>query len=191
VKFHFEATALPDVILVSCGRQSDERGSFSERYRKSAFVEAGIRDGFVQDNCSISRRGVLRGLHCQAAPRAQGKLVWVSAGSVYDVAVDLRRGSPTFARWVGHTLTGENDRMLYIPAGFAHGYVVLSDTACVNYKCTAEHSPAHERGIRWNDPAIGIGWPVLDPVLSPRDRALPFLAEADVDSPATGDRGVV
>ncbi len=126
-------------------------------------------------------RGVLRGLHYQKPPQAQGKLVMVLSGEVFDVAVDIRRGSPTYGRWVGETLSAENGRMLWIPVGFAHGFCVLSERADVVYLVTAEYAPDLDRGIRWNDPEIGIRWPVDEPLLSPKDARLPLLREADQD----------
>jgi dTDP-4-dehydrorhamnose 3,5-epimerase len=183
MSFRFQSTALPGVMLATTECHRDERGFLFERYRESVFAEAGLRARFVQDVHSFSGKGVIRGLHYQAAPAEQGKLVWVATGEVFDVVVDVRRESPTRGKWLGHTLSGENGRMVYVPPGFAHGFAVLSDTAHVVYKCTAEYSPAHERGIRWNDPALEIDWPVRDPILSPRDRALPCLAEGETGFP--------
>lgn len=179
MSFAFEPTEIPDIVLVTPTRHEDARGFFSERYRRSAFAEAGIDVAFVQDNVVRSAPRVLRGLHYQIPPSAQGKLVGVVRGAVFDVAVDLRRGRPTYGRWVGRRLEAADGHMLWIPPGFAHGYAVLSDGADVVYKVTAEYAPERERGIRWDDPAIGIVWPVSDPVLSAKDRGLPILDEAE------------
>ncbi len=177
--FRFEPLEIPDVVLVRPQRHGDARGFFQETYRRSEFAAAGIADTFVQDNRARSSRGVLRGLHYQLPPAAQGKLVGVVTGCIFDVAVDLRAASPTYARWVGRTLDAEADELLWIPPGFAHGYVALSDVADVTYKVTTEYSAALDRGIRWDDPAIGVEWPVTDPIVSPRDRVQPTLAEAE------------
>jgi dTDP-4-dehydrorhamnose 3,5-epimerase len=158
----------------------DERGFFAESWSRKRYGAAGLDHDFVQDNFSLSRRGTLRGLHFQN-PNPQGKLVSVWQGEVWDVAVDLRRTSPTFGKWVGVTLSAENKRQFFVPAGFAHGFVVTSETALFHYKCTATYSPADERGIRWDDPALGIKWPVSEPILSKRDAAAPVLS----DVPAT------
>lgn len=179
MSFRFTRLDLPDVVLIEETRRGDARGFFAETYRRSAFAAAGIDAPFVQDNHARSTRGVLRGLHYQLPPRPQGKLVRVVQGEVFDVAVDLRTDSPGYGRWVGARLSGENGRMLWVPPGFAHGYVVLSETADLSYKVTEEYDPVLDRGVRWNDPTIGVAWPVSDPVLSPRDVALPPLAEAD------------
>jgi dTDP-4-dehydrorhamnose 3,5-epimerase len=180
--FEFHRLAIPDVILVEPKRSGDARGFFMETYKHSAFAAQGIAEAFVQDNYSHSARGVLRGLHYQKAPAAQGKLVMVLQGEVFDVAVDIRPGSPTFARWVGVTLRADEPRLLYIPPGFAHGFCVLSDIADFTYKVTSEYAPDLERGIRWDDPQIGVQWPTQAqaPTLSARDMRLPLLAQADL-----------
>jgi len=154
----------------------DDRGAFLELYHEQRYLEAGIADSFVQDNLSISRQHVLRGLHLQH-PHGQGKLVTVLDGEVFDVAVDVRRGSPTFGRWAGVRLSAESMRQLWIPPGFAHGFLVLSGRALFSYKCTQPYMPAEELTIRWDDPAIGIEWPVASPVLSAKDATAPTLAE--------------
>jgi dTDP-4-dehydrorhamnose 3,5-epimerase len=177
--FHFTRLQIPDVILVEATAWHDDRGVFVETYKRSEFVANGISQPFVQDNYSHSSRGVLRGLHYQKEPRAQAKLVSVVHGQVYDVAVDIRRGSPTYGRWVGLTLSAVPCRMLYVPAGFAHGFCVLSEEAGVCYKVTDEYAPELDRGILWNDPAIGVQWPLSDPILSAKDAALPRLEGAD------------
>jgi dTDP-4-dehydrorhamnose 3,5-epimerase len=177
--FRFEPQAIPDVVLVHPTRHVDQRGYFEETYRRSAFEQAGIAADFVQDNFARSTRGVLRGLHYQLPPAAQAKLVSVAAGRIFDVAVDLRAGSPTFGRWVGCTLDAEKRALLWIPEGFAHGYVVLSETADVVYKVTAEYAAHLDRGVRWDDPAIGIEWPIDDPIVSEKDRKQPLLEAAE------------
>lgn len=171
---------LPDVILVDPRVFQDERGWFLETHKESDFAKHGIPP-FVQENHGFSQRGAVRALHYQKDPMAQGKLVRCIAGEIFDVAVDLRRGSPTFGRWVGETLTAQNKKMLYIPPGFAHGLVGVSETSEVAYKCTAEYSPTHERGVRWDDPAIGIAWPDIPPIVIKRDLELPLLKDADID----------
>jgi dTDP-4-dehydrorhamnose 3,5-epimerase len=173
-------TDLPGVLVLEPRVFGDERGWFFESWSERVFAEStGFTGGFVQDNHSRSARGVLRGLHYQMAPFAQGKLVRVTSGSVFDVAVDLRRGSATFGRWSGVELSADNRRQLWLPPGFAHGFCVTSESAEVLYKATAYYSPPHERCLRWDDPAIGIRWPVPAPVLAPRDAAAPLLAQAE------------
>ena len=169
-------TVLPDVLLLEPRLFRDSRGHFAELYRADRYREAGIEEAFVQDNVSVSKRGVLRGLHLQH-PHGQGKLVTVLAGSVFDVAVDVRRGSPTFGRWVGYDLSAENGRQLWIPPGFAHGFVVTGEEAVFLYKCTALYAPGSELSVCWDDPALGIDWPVAEPVLSPKDAAAPLLVD--------------
>jgi dTDP-4-dehydrorhamnose 3,5-epimerase len=179
--FQFHGLQIPDVILIEARHFADDRGFFLETYKQSAFSANGIPDRFVQDNLSRSKRGVLRGLHYQIHPTAQGKLVRVIRGEVFDVAVDIRRGSPTFGRWVGTRLSGEGFQMLYVPVGFAHGFCVLSEQADLGYKVTAEYARAQERGIVWNDPDIGIEWPIAEPILSAKDAQLPRLRDADMN----------
>ena len=173
-------TDLPDVLVVEPRVFGDHRGYFLETFQARRYAEAGIPGPFVQDNLSFSQRGVLRGLHYQH-PHAQGKLVWVLQGEVFDVAVDIRRGSPTFGRWVGVRLSGENKRQLWIPPGFAHGFCVLSETALFTYKCTDYYAPEDEGTVRWDDPDLGIEWPVEEPALSAKDAAAPMLAEIPVE----------
>jgi dTDP-4-dehydrorhamnose 3,5-epimerase len=178
VPFRFIAQAIPEVILVEARAFPDERGFFMETFKQSEFVRGGIRRNFVQDNFSYSHKGTVRGLHYQLNPAAQGKLVACLHGEIYDVAVDLRKGSPTYGQWVGVILSAENRRMLWVPEGFAHGFQALSEGTMVWYKVTSEYSPAAERGIRWDDPALGIDWPLRgEALLSPKDRVLPTLAE--------------
>lgn len=179
---------LPEILLVRPPVFTDERGAFRELYRESRYADAGIGGRFVQDNLSLSRRHVLRGLHLQH-PRGQGKLVTVLAGAVFDVAVDVRRGSPTFGRWAGATLTADNAHQLWIPPGFAHGFVVLSDEALFSYKCTEPYSPPDELSVRWDDPEIGIDWPVPAPVLSAKDASAPSLGQIPVDRLPVYDGG--
>jgi dTDP-4-dehydrorhamnose 3,5-epimerase len=168
--------ALPEVLVIEPTVHRDGRGFFVETYRADRYREAGIDVRFVQDNHSRSVRHTLRGLHWQIAPHPQAKLVRVLAGEILDVAVDIREGSPTFGRWAAETLSAENFRQLFVPVGFAHGFLVLSERADIEYKCSDIYDPASERGLMWNDPALGITWPVTDPILSPRDRAHPALA---------------
>lgn len=176
--FQFQPLEIPDVILIQVSGQPDARGFFRETYRHAEFAAHGIPP-FVQDNHSRSSRGVLRGLHYQMHPRAQGKFLIVVRGEILDVAVDIRKGSPTYARWIAQTLSAENGRMLYVPPGFAHGFCVLSESVDLVYKVTAEYAPELERGIIWNDPEIGVDWGVRDPKLSSRDLGLPLLRDAD------------
>ena len=177
--------AIADVMLIEPKVFGDSRGFFYESFNQQAFDQAtGVHLPFVQDNHSRSRRGVLRGLHYQLPPKAQGKLVRVVRGAVFDVAVAIRRDSPTYGQWVGVELSEENHRQLWIPPGLAHGFVVLSETADFLYKTTDTYSPAHERSIRWDDPAIGIDWPlaahgIAEPLLSDKDRAGRLLPEAE------------
>lgn len=172
-------TALPEVLLVEPDVHGDSRGFFQEIWRDENYVAAGISGPFVQDNLSRSGRGVLRGLHYQE-PAAQGKLVQVIAGAVFDVAVDIRQGSSTFGKWAGEILSAENHRQLWIPPGFAHGFCVVSETADFIYKCTAPYRPSDEYSIRFDDPDIAIDWPVREPVLSERDRSAPLLKDAPI-----------
>ncbi|HAJ28494.1 MAG TPA: dTDP-4-dehydrorhamnose 3,5-epimerase [Syntrophus sp. (in: bacteria)] len=177
--FKFSRLDIPEIILIEARSFPDERGYFAETYKQSEFAAAGIQELFVQDNFSFSKRGTIRGLHYQKEPMAQGKLVMVCSGEIFDVAVDIRQGSPTFGHWVGHKLTTANGMMLYIPPGFAHGFSVLSEVAVVSYKVTKEYAAALDRGIIWNDPEIDIPWQVKVPLISPKDAALPRLREAD------------
>ncbi|MBK1694814.1 dTDP-4-dehydrorhamnose 3,5-epimerase [Chromatium weissei] len=173
-------TALPEVLIIEPKVWGDDRGYFLETYRANRYSEYGIQTPLVQDNQSFSRNGVLRGLHAQH-PNAQGKLIQVLDGEVFDVAVDIRRSSPNFGRWVGVILSGENKRQFWIPAGFAHGFLVTGDHALFFYKNTTYYSPEHEFSIRWNDPDIGIEWPVVGmPELSTKDRNALCLKEIDL-----------
>jgi dTDP-4-dehydrorhamnose 3,5-epimerase len=165
----FSQTALPGVILIEPDVHRDSRGFFVETYHAEKYRAGGIAEAFVQDNHSRSVRGTVRGLHLQVR-QPQGKLIRVIEGEIYDVAVDVRKGSPTFGQWVGLALSAENFRQSYIPPGFAHGFSVVSEIAQVEYKCTALYDPGGEIGIAWDDPAVGIRWPVERPILSERDR---------------------
>lgn len=175
-------TTIPDVILLEPRVFSDNRGFFFESYNQKEFEEAtGVSPIFVQDNHSKSTKGVLRGLHYQLPPKAQGKLVRVVQGEVFDVAVDIRKGSPTFSRWVGETLSADNKKQLWIPAGFAHGFLTLSETAELLYKTTDYYAPAYERCIRWDDVDIAIRWQSnCVPVLAQKDQEAPWLKEANL-----------
>ncbi|MFQ3573047.1 MAG: dTDP-4-dehydrorhamnose 3,5-epimerase [Thermodesulfovibrionales bacterium] len=177
----FKFTRLkPDgLILIEPVVYADERGFFLETYKASDFKSVGITEVFTQENHSRSVRGVLRGLHYQISPHAQGKLVRCLTGSILDVAVDIRQESDTYKEWFAEVLTAENHKMLYIPPGFAHGFLVLSEIADVVYLCTTEYSPSHDRGIIWNDPDIAIQWGVSTPILSLKDASLPRLIDAE------------
>ena len=177
--FEFKKLEIPEVILVEPLEFKDHRGFFMETYKRSEFEANGIPVEFVQDNYSYSIRGVLRGLHYQKLPMAQGKLIMVVKGEIFDVAVDIRQHSPTYGKWVGKMLSSKNRHMLYVPVGFAHGFCVLSDEAEVIYKVTEEYAPELDRGIIWNDPVVGIRWPLEEPIISLKDSSLPFLKNAD------------
>jgi dTDP-4-dehydrorhamnose 3,5-epimerase len=177
--FIFKRLEIPEVVLIEPKVFEDDRGFFMETYKYSEFSKIGIDKMFVQDNRSKSKKGVLRGLHYQKNPNTQGKLVTCLTGEIFDVAVDIRKGSPTYGKYVGVILSEENKRMLYIPEGFAHGFCVLSDEAEVTYKCTAEYSPNDDAGIIWNDEYININWPIKNPILSEKDKNHPTLKEAD------------
>jgi len=172
----FVPAAVPDVVLVEPDVFRDARGFFLETFHEEKYRKGGIAGPFVQDNHSRSARGTLRGLHAQLR-RPQGKLVRAIRGEVFDVAVDIRKSSPTFGKWVATVLSGENFRQVFVPPGFAHGFCVLSEMAEVEYKCTDFYVPEDEIGIRWDDPGLGIPWPIREPLLSPKDAALPLLEE--------------
>jgi dTDP-4-dehydrorhamnose 3,5-epimerase len=171
----FIETEVPGVVVIEPVVHKDDRGFFLETFHRDKFAEAGLDVAFVQDNHSKSTRGTLRGLHSQWR-RPQGKLVRVLDGEIWDVAVDVRKGSPTFGRWVGVTLSSENFKQLYVPPGYLHGFVVISATAEVEYKCTDVYDPGHELGVLWNDPEIGIRWPIDDVLLSAKDAEAPNLS---------------
>lgn len=177
----FVPTRLPEVVLIKPRVFGDERGFFLETWQEERFAAAGISAHFVQDNHSHSRRNTLRGLHFQIQ-QAQGKLVRVSSGAVFDVVVDMRRSSKQFGHWVGVELNSKNQHMLWVPPGFAHGYFTLSDSADFLYKCTDYYAPHFERAVRWNDPNLGVDWPLpvgTEPILSPKDAVAPLLANAE------------
>lgn len=175
-----EATSIPEVIVIKPDLFRDERGYFMESFHQEKFRQFGIENQFVQDNESQSQKGVLRGLHFQRSPWAQGKLVRVIQGAVLDVAVDIRKSSPTFGQWVSVLLSGENKWMCWIPEGFAHGFVTLEDNTIFSYKCTNLYHKESEGSIRWNDPAIGIDWNCSDPSLSAKDAVAPLLSECEL-----------
>ncbi len=176
----FRQTLIDGVLICDMDVFEDERGFFLETFHLDKYVEGGIEGPFVQDNYSHSVRGVLRGLHYQL-PRGQAKLVSCIQGTIFDVAVDIRQGSPTFGKWVGTVLSAENRRQLFIPDGFAHGFCVFSESADVVYKCTDFYYPEDDRGILWSDPEVNIDWPIRNPILSDKDQALPTLANAGQD----------
>ncbi|SDG47599.1 dTDP-4-dehydrorhamnose 3,5-epimerase [Dyella sp. 333MFSha] len=173
-------TALPGCIIIEPQVFGDSRGFFYESFNRAKFLDSGIDVTFVQSNVSRSARGVLRGLHYQS-PHPQGKLVSVLEGEVYDVAVDIRRGSPTFGKWAGVMLTAENHRQFWIPEGFAHGFCVVSEHATFSYQCTDLYNAQADGGVRWDDPAIGVDWPISEPLLSDKDRKAPLLADIAED----------
>ena len=179
-------TGLPEVLLIEPRVFGDARGFLLESWNEREFERLGIRARFVQDNHSFSLRGTLRGLHAQRR-RPQGKLVRAVEGEMFDVAVDIRRGSPTFAKWVGVTLSGENLRQFYVPPGFAHGFCVLSERVHVEYKCTDFYDREGDFGVAWNDPEIGIAWPIREPVLSAKDAAAPRLDKIREHLPVFGE----
>ena len=180
-------TPLPGIMLIEPDVHEDRRGYFIELYHQDRYAKAGLHARFVQDNFSRSVHTTLRGLHYQRR-HPQGKLVMVMEGTVFDVAVDVRRGSPSLGKWYGVELSAENKRQLYVPPGFAHGYCVVSETAAVMYKCTDFYVPEDERGIIWNDPALGISWPVATPLLSAKDQSFATLAESGTELPTYAER---
>ena len=180
--FKFIETKIKDLYIIEPKVFGDNRGYFMESYNRKDFVEAGLDMTFVQDNESKSKKGVLRGMHFQTK-HTQGKLVRVTEGSVYDVAVDLRKGSPTFGQWEGILLTSENKKQFYVPEGFAHGFLVVSDEAVFNYKCTDYYAPEFDSGLLWNDPEVGIEWPldeIKEILLSEKDKVQKTLKELDI-----------
>jgi len=181
----FQPTALPEVILIQPDVHRDDRGFFFEVYHARKYAEGGVAASFVQDNQSRSVNGILRGLHGQRR-HPQGKLVRVIEGEIFDVAVDVRRGSPHFGDWVGVTLSGENFHQLYVPPGFLHGFCVVSEVADVMYKCTDFYDGPDEIGVRWDDPDIGIEWPTDSPLVSAKDAAAPLLSEISDQLPSYG-----
>jgi len=180
-------TNLPGVVIVEPRVFPDARGFFLETWNRVRYGDAGLPADFAQDNLSLSSHGVLRGLHFQN-PNPQGKLVYVLQGEIFDVAVDIRAGSPTFGQWVGVVLTAEGKRQLYIPEGFAHGFCVLSETALFAYKCTGVYNPRAEHTVLWSDPDVAIDWPVSEPILSDKDARAPRLSELAHALPAYGGK---
>jgi len=178
--FAFKRLDIPGIVLIEPKVSEDGRGFFMETYKMPDFGAAGIKVDFVQENHSRSSKGVLRGLHYQNPPFAQGKLVRAVRGKIFDVAVDIRRGSPTWTKWVSIILSEENKNILYVPAGLAHGFCVLSEVAEVIYKTTGVYSAESEAGIIWNDKNLNIKWPINEPILSEKDRNLPSLENADI-----------
>ena len=179
--FTFTKTKLPEVFLIEAKTFPDNRGSFMESFKSSEFKANGIKEEFLQDNFPISIKNVIRGLHFQKPPFEQGKLILVVKGKIWDVAVDVRKSSPTFGQWLGEELSESNHRMLYIPPGFAHGFAVLEDDTRVVYKMSVhEYAPAYDSGVCYNDPDINIPWPVESPIVSEKDTKLPFLKDAEV-----------
>jgi len=177
--FTFTRQSIPDLVVIEGKKFADERGFFTETYKQSEFVEFGITEKFVQDNYSVSKKGVVRGLHYQLPPFAQGKLVQVLSGKVWDVAVDIRKGSATFGKWLGLELSASDSRLFYIPAGFAHGFIALEDGTQFMYKCTAEYNKESEGGIIYNDADLKIEWPMFDNIeVSDKDLELPSFKEA-------------
>jgi dTDP-4-dehydrorhamnose 3,5-epimerase len=174
---HITPTKLPGAVIIDVDAFRDARGFFAETYHKTRYFEHGLTCEFVQDNHSRSSRGVLRGLHFQDMTSPQDKLLRCTVGRIFDVAVDIRAGSPTFGQWAGVELSAENMRQFFVPVGFAHGFLTLSDVAELQYKCTSYYAPAAEGAIRWDDPDVGIDWPMRDPVLSGKDAAAPSLEE--------------
>ena len=176
-----EATEIEAVLEVHTGLFEDDRGFFSESYSKEMWGRAGFEEIFLQDNLSLSCRGTLRGMHYQLNPHGMGKLVRCVRGSIFDVAVDLRRGSTTFGRWVGRELSATNGVSLWVPVGFAHGFVALEDETLVHYKCTAIHSPESERAVSYKDPELAIEWPIAPSVVSEKDEAAPMFSQAEMN----------
>lgn len=179
--FRFQRLEIPDVVLIEPQFFPDKRGFFMETYKYTDYAANGIQDSFVQENHSRSSRRILRGLHYQKRPKAQGKLVRIVAGEVFDVAVDIRKGSPTYGKWVGVVISAENKWILYVPPGCAHGFCVLSEEAEMVYKVTEEYAPKYDAGILWNDSDLAIEWPLNQPILSPGDRSWPTFREVDND----------
>jgi dTDP-4-dehydrorhamnose 3,5-epimerase len=179
VAFKFQRLGIEEIITIKPQSFSDNRGFFFENFKESEFILNGIGKKFIQDNFSHSPYGVLRGLHYQKNPKAQAKLVTVLTGEIFDVAVDIRKNSPTFGKWIGETLSEKDHTSIYIPEGFAHGFCVLSDYADVLYKVNQEYSPEHQEGIMWNDPMINISWPIKNPIISIKDNKLSTLENID------------
>lgn len=176
--FIFKKLEIPDVALIESESFSDERGRFLETYKSSDFQAFGINSGFVQDSCSYSKKGVLRGMHYQKPPFAQAKLIKAVKGRILDVAVDIRSASASFGQWVAQELSEDNNLMLYIPEGFAHGFLALTDEVVIVYKMSKEYAPESDSGIIWNDPKLNIKWPIINPIISKKDSQLPLFQDA-------------
>ena len=181
MSFIFQKLEISEVIRIEAKSFTDTRGFFMESFKESIFNKNGIDIKFVQDNFSHSTKGVLRGLHYQKNPKAQAKLVNAIKGEIFDVAVDIRKNSPTYGKWVGETLSDQNHRLLYVPQGFAHGFQVLSDEVDVFYKVDNEYSPENDRGILWNDSDVGVKWPLEESLVSDKDKKQPLLKDADIN----------
>tara|TARA_B110000014_G_scaffold257215_1_gene241452 strand:+ start:4158 stop:4709 length:552 start_codon:yes stop_codon:yes gene_type:complete len=181
MSFSFRQLEIPEVIVIETKSFEDTRGIFFENFKESEFASNGINTKFVQDNSSQSLKSVIRGLHFQKNPKAQAKLISVVKGEIFDVAVDIRKNSATFGKWVSEILSEKNHKSLYVPEGFAHGFCVISDESYVYYKVSNEYSPEHEQGILWNDPKLNIKWPVIEPIVSEKDNQLPSLENLDND----------
>ena len=181
MSFIFKPLRIPDVISITPHLFNDDRGYFFENFKHSAFKQHLIDLNFIQENFSKSKKNVIRGLHFQKNPKAQAKLVTAVSGEIFDVAVDLRKNSPTFGKWVSEILSEINHKSLYIPEGFAHGFCVLSESATVMYKINQEYSPDHEQGIIWNDPDIDISWPISESIISKKDQNLPLFRNQTYD----------
>ena len=179
MKVEIRSTEISDVLEVRTGRVADDRGFFAETHSAEMWRQAGFEEVFVQDNLSKSCRGTLRGMHFQIAPRAMGKLVRCVQGAIFDVAVDLRAGSESYGRWVGRELTGEGDVSLWVPVGFAHGFLALEDETLVHYKCTDMHAPETERALHYADPDVGIEWPIEPTIVTQKDADAPGLADVE------------
>lgn len=177
----FRETEIPEVLEIETRQFGDERGFFTEAYSLPVWKEAGFDEVFVQDNLSQSRKGTLRGMHYQLAAHGMGKLVRAVTGSIFDVAVDLRKGSATFGKWAGRTLSAENGLSMWVPVGFAHGFIALEDDSLVLYKCTGSYAPQAERSLRYDDPTVSIDWPLEPTCVSPKDAEAPLLADAEYD----------
>jgi len=178
--FKFTSLTIPDIVLIEPKVFPDDRGYFLESFKSSDFKKANLPTHFIQDNFSFSKKDVIRGMHYQKNPKAQGKLVSVLKGGVWDVAVDIRRESQTFLKWVATELNDQNHAMLYIPPGFAHGFISLTEDVLLLYKCTNEYDPQADAGIHWNDPDIAISWPIGNPIVSEKDALLPFMDQVEV-----------
>ena len=177
--FTFKKSSIPDVLIIEPKTYPDERGEFLELFKQSIFEQNGINTKFVQDNISVSKHGVLRGLHFQKPPKSQAKLISVLKGEIFDVAVDIRENSPTYGQWIGEILSENNHKLLFIPEGFAHGFCTLRENTIVMYKVSNEYSSELERSIIWNDPEINISWPIKNPILSEKDSKATILKNVD------------